>query len=247
MIISYEIREICGDWAIWQQYETDQGSEEKILLILNSRSNAEYIKAILEHEAQYPGAAVPYRPEVDAMSDAECVAVNHLCCAGGYQCHACPFQSTGDEESKCFDIERRVLGMAEKYVEAARSPSPADGGSSLPEGASEADADGTNVGRKREWISVEERLPDNYRAVLVACEGLTIGGYAAIAIASYGGGFWSIADADGTMYLTKYMRCVVTHWMPLPEPPMMKGGADDGPSRAPAPTEKGENNENISD
>jgi hypothetical protein len=73
--------------------------------------------------------------------------------------------------------------------------------------------------RKQEWISVEERLPENYRPVLVACEGLTIGGYAPIAIGSYGGGLWSLADADGTAYLTKYMRCTVTHWMPLPEPP----------------------------
>ena len=73
--------------------------------------------------------------------------------------------------------------------------------------------------RKQEWISVEERLPDNHRYVLVACEGLTIGGYAQIAIGSYGGGLWSIADADGTGYLTKYMRCVVTHWMPLPSLP----------------------------
>ena len=73
--------------------------------------------------------------------------------------------------------------------------------------------------RKQEWISVEERLPKNYRPVLVACEGLTIGGYAPIAIGSYGGGLWSLADADGTAYLTKYMRCTVTHWMHLPEPP----------------------------
>lgn len=80
--------------------------------------------------------------------------------------------------------------------------------------------------RKQEWISVEERLPDNYRCVLVACEGLTIGGYAQMVIGSYGGGFWSLLDADGTAYLTKYMRCVVTHWMPLPEPPKMKGGAE---------------------
>lgn len=78
--------------------------------------------------------------------------------------------------------------------------------------------------KQSEWISVDERLPDNHRAVLVACEGLTIGGYAPIAIGSYGGGFWSLADADGTAYLTKYMRCTVTHWMPLPEPPKMKGG-----------------------
>ena len=75
-----------------------------------------------------------------------------------------------------------------------------------------------------EWISVDERLPENYGPVLVACEGLTIGGAAPIAIGSYGGGFWSLADADGTCYLTKYMRVVVTHWMPLPEAP--KGGAE---------------------
>jgi hypothetical protein len=80
--------------------------------------------------------------------------------------------------------------------------------------------------RKQEWISVEERLPDNYRAVLVACEYTTIGGGARIAIGSYGGGFWSLADADGTHYLTKYMHAIVTHWMELPEAPKMKGGAE---------------------
>ena len=80
--------------------------------------------------------------------------------------------------------------------------------------------------RKSEWISVDERLPENYGPVLVACEGLTIGGAAPIAIGSYGGGFWSLSDADGTCYLTKYMRVVVTHWMPLPEPPKMKGGGE---------------------
>lgn len=69
------------------------------------------------------------------------------------------------------------------------------------------------------WISVEERLPDNCRAVLVALEGLTIGGAPAMVIGSYSGGFWMVADADGTHYLTKYMRYRVTHWMPLPEPP----------------------------
>lgn len=75
-----------------------------------------------------------------------------------------------------------------------------------------------------EWISVEWRLPDNYGPVLVACEGTTIGGAAPIAIGSYGGGFWSLADADGTCYLTKYMHVVVTHWMPLPEAPKKGGG-----------------------
>jgi hypothetical protein len=82
--------------------------------------------------------------------------------------------------------------------------------------------------KQSEWISVEERLPDNYRAVLVACEYTTIGGGARIAIGSYGGGFWSLADADGTHYLTKYMHAVVTHWMELPEAPKMTRKEDEG-------------------
>lgn len=76
-----------------------------------------------------------------------------------------------------------------------------------------------SVAPRAEWISVQERLPDNCRAVLVALEGLTIGGAPAMVIGSYSGGFWMVADADGTHYLTKYMRYNVTHWMPLPEPP----------------------------
>ncbi len=79
--------------------------------------------------------------------------------------------------------------------------------------------DGADVAPRAEWISVEERLPDNCRAVLVALEGLTIGGAPAMVIGSYSGGYWMVADADGTHYLTKYMRYKVTHWMPLPEPP----------------------------
>ena len=79
--------------------------------------------------------------------------------------------------------------------------------------------------RKQEWISVEERLPDNYRPVLVVCESTSISGGTLRAIGSFGGGFWSLAYDDGTMYLTKYMHFVVTHWMELPEPPKMKGGA----------------------
>lgn len=115
-MIRYEIREICGDWAIYEVRETETEGGERCLLILNSRANAEYIKAILEHEGKYPNAAVPYRPEVAQMSDAECVAVNRLCCTGGNRCHACPVQSTEDEEAKCFDIERRVLQMAERWL-----------------------------------------------------------------------------------------------------------------------------------
>lgn len=44
------------------------------------------------------------------------------------------------------------------------------------------------------WISVEERLPDNHRIVLVACESTTISAGVLIAIGSYGGGFWSLEE-----------------------------------------------------
>lgn len=72
---------------------------------------------------------------------------------------------------------------------------------------------------KQEWISVKERLPDNHRMVLVVCESTSISAGALIAIGSYGGGFWSLGGADGTLYLTKYMQFVVSHWMELPEMP----------------------------
>ena len=51
------------------------------------------------------------------------------------------------------------------------------------------------------WISVKERLPENYRAVLVVCENMAIGAGTIISIGSYGGCLWSLADADGTRHL----------------------------------------------
>lgn len=55
--------------------------------------------------------------------------------------------------------------------------------------------------KQSEWISVDDRLPDNYRSVLVSCKGTSISGGTLRAIGSYGGGFWSLAGADGTHYL----------------------------------------------
>ena len=62
--------------------------------------------------------------------------------------------------------------------------------------------------RKQEWISVEDRLPDKYKSVLISCEDEVRIDY----IDAYG--FWH----DNYPYR-------VTHWMPLPEAPKMKGGA----------------------
>ena len=102
----YEIRDVVSDYGIYEDGE--------LKLILNSRSNAEYIKEILEHEERHPNAGVPYSPEVAGMSDEECLAVFRLCCEKGYNCEKCPFFDT---DACCqLHIDRRVLAMAERAV-----------------------------------------------------------------------------------------------------------------------------------
>lgn len=68
-----------------------------------------------------------------------------------------------------------------------------------------------NAGFRKQsgWISVEERLPEHGEHVLV-----------------YSSKYYPIVECSD---LVTYMRMGnysgVTHWMPLPEPLMMKGGA----------------------
>ena len=68
--------------------------------------------------------------------------------------------------------------------------------------------------RKQEWISVEERLPDKDG------EYLTWDGLIYFLIwfnASLG--LWNVSESGDTSSAIRG----VTHWMPLPEPPKMKG------------------------
>lgn len=66
-----------------------------------------------------------------------------------------------------------------------------------------------------EWISVEDRVPENYANVLTYDVETTMH-----EVASYHEGHWSL-DIAGPCW----NRCVTqhetdaTHWMPLPEPP----------------------------
>ena len=53
----YEIREICGDWALDIHW-----GKETITLFFNSRNNAELVKTVLEWEDAHPNSAVPYKP-----------------------------------------------------------------------------------------------------------------------------------------------------------------------------------------
>jgi hypothetical protein len=67
--------------------------------------------------------------------------------------------------------------------------------------------------KQSEWISVDERLPEEGVRVLVWLKG--------------DGSQYTRTDTD-RLSLKKWVRCgrLVTHWMPLPEPPKMKGGAE---------------------
>lgn len=62
--------------------------------------------------------------------------------------------------------------------------------------------------RKQEWISVEDRLPERKGSYLVYIPNEPL-----ICCMYY--------DCDASVYGDNG----VTHWMPLPEPPKMKGGA----------------------
>lgn len=56
MTNEYKIREICGDWGLDIPRPDLTG-----VLIFNSRSNAELVKAILEWEDAHPNKAVPFQ------------------------------------------------------------------------------------------------------------------------------------------------------------------------------------------
>ena len=105
----YEIRDVVSDYGIYEDGE--------LKLILDSRSNAEYIKAILEVDGSRPNAATVYSPKVESMSDEECMAVFRLCCTEEYRCNACPLM---DLEGCFLHIDRRVMDIVERAVESQR-------------------------------------------------------------------------------------------------------------------------------
>lgn len=79
--------------------------------------------------------------------------------------------------------------------------------------------------KQSEWISVDERLPRSQQMVLcyTPCDGYIFVGYYQKVDSPYWKSYWNIITA---MRSTKKITKKVTHWMPLPEPPKMKGGAE---------------------
>ena len=72
MAKTYIISEVCGDWAL---HIPPYGKmDEEMILIFNSRNNAELVKSVLEWEDAHPNAAVPYMPTLTPPN--EWVSVN---------------------------------------------------------------------------------------------------------------------------------------------------------------------------
>lgn len=67
--------------------------------------------------------------------------------------------------------------------------------------------------RKQEWISVNDRLPDTDEVLVYRREGV---GHAAPKKQGLDKMDWDVF----------FNIAKITHWMPLPQPPKMKGGAD---------------------
>ena len=74
MAKTYKISEVCGDWAL---HIPPYGKmDEEMILIFNSRSNAELVKSVLEWEDAHPNAAVPYMPTLTPPNEPLPVLVN---------------------------------------------------------------------------------------------------------------------------------------------------------------------------
>ena len=85
--------------------------------------------------------------------------------------------------------------------------------------------------RKQEWISVDERLPEESGEYLVfwqddyesrMCVVYYEANYDGHTYEMKGRTVWFVCDRDyGDLEIEN-----ITHWMPLPQPPKMKGGAE---------------------
>lgn len=77
--------------------------------------------------------------------------------------------------------------------------------------------------KQSEWISVEERMPEECKAVLCFAGNKIVLAFMEKTedCGEYVPVFWDLVayDRDDT-----YDEVCATHWMPLPEPPKMKGG-----------------------
>ena len=130
------------------------------------------------------------------FTDEEIIAVVKRCASPVNECEGCPFEGIHRGDRECFNVATdELIEIASRQKKELA------------------------VLKQSEWISVDERLPsederrDEYGELVpfLVCEKHTKYPYRAF----YDGTIWG----DGLMKIKG-----ITHWMPLPEPPKMKGG-----------------------
>jgi hypothetical protein len=104
------------------------------------------------------------------------------------------------------DVREKLVELLDRFVD--------DDWYSSEEIADRLIANGVTV---QEWISVDERLPENDVMVIgyTPCDGFMFVGYYHEE-PKYDWKVWRIVTA---MRSTKVMKKRVTHWLPLPQPP----------------------------
>jgi len=70
------------------------------------------------------------------------------------------------------------------------------------------------------WISVKDRLPENHKLVLCYAQSTTGEGCCYILGTLSNDEFWFLQAYDGHHLSFPNLHLVVTHWQPLPEPPV---------------------------
>ena len=113
------------------------------------------------------------------------------------------------------------MDVREKLVELLKTSPTRNGYTDIEDIADHLIVNGVTV---QEWISVDERLPENDVIVIgyTPRDGFMFVGYYHEE-KKYDWKAWHIITA---MRSTKVITKKVTHWMPLPQPP--KGGAENG-------------------
>lgn len=133
------------------------------------------------------------------FTDEEIIAVVKRCASPVNECEGCPFEGVHRGDRECFNVATdELIEIASRQKKELAAL------------------------KQSEWISVEERLPsederrDEYGELVpfLVCEKYTKYPYRAF----YDGTIWG----DGLMKIKG-----ITHWMPIPEPPKMKGGAEE--------------------
>ena len=129
-----------------------------------------------------------------------------------YACEECPYDEAGSE---CGDLLSDALAYIKQLEE--RNAWHEGNTKYLQSFMNDLSKQVTQLEAKvPKWISVEEQLPENGRMVIgyTPCDGFMFVGYY---VENRNWKQWYIVTV---MRSTKYMTKKVTHWMPLPEPPV---------------------------